>query len=1212
MPIGENAESRARDAISAKDPKAGEEMQQVQTLQSSIQEIQGERMNNLRNARASAEGDARENQAMLQAAELATIGGVGATAAGIENATPVGQTSPQTQALLSKYGVGRPKHQSTTSRSVQQTPQKITINNTTTNNTTNNVAVPAANIGGPVQGRTLAIKQNPDQGQARFKTWISNAFAKQNQAAQAREKEYQRREWSLSRTTGKLMKKLQELGTTISERMDPRKMAATVGGHFKTLLFLFGTMFLAKNWKKVITTIGNIENFFLGEKMGKDERGRSGLAKMLIRIFGGNPEDSNATIGKTIKDFFYTGDLNRAGVFDLVLEKIKHFFEIRGEAIKTLEIPKLDVKDIGGTLNSMLAYLGDIFKIMLSGPEAAKKQIKQQIGTASLKETFSNDIGRKGNGSLDGSSIHGKASAGAASLFNIDTRGRDFSRNYLEGFDLDSNGNLKQKASSSIAQARDIDRFINASKNEGVVSVTPIIQGFQRLKDAAKNNKHGRIPIEQSFIDGKLSPEEQKKLVDSGDISTRLYKFVVRPKTEDEYINQSSVSTFATNIGKDLLLGDKSLVKSTTGFVLGTGSTANKLTQGLIELNRIPTRIATNFLGVGEAGDLLTAGEKAMASGFFRSLENDKIIDLVPVDEYPELPEGWSDIRVPYTGKEGVYLKEITPKVVDKIVQNLLNDDTVELDSSDTSQVYKFQNYLTNVAKSNNKEVKLSDDYEEIKERLEKIDELSKRQEQFRIEEEQHFNTSNFKKSVDNISEGFNSAINAITGNSSKENGISQNQQKADFVNKMREAYSKKFDELGLDKKYVDALVAQDAYESTWGTSNLARENNNFGGIRNGNKGWQSFKSLDDYIDYKVNLLNNPEGRYNAFSSGEDVESMINRVSGIYAPPSDGNKNYPETWTAMYNQVQGYKPLSTEEIKSLRRQGKEAEADMASSSWESIESVLRRGGVTDFVVTSEKRKPGEAGVAGSNSYHTTANLAIDIVPKPGTNQTFEGLKQQMLSSPIVQDYFKKRNLGVLDETTKEALDRTGGTGPHFHIGPDNSSVRGWLAWNDERKVEGKGQITEGEIDNASPLFAKVTEHGVEWGGKTYAPGTLGSDSLLMAQLSTPKPIEPDAATPGTSAVTSGETGYSSTYSTATNITGGESNTNELLIALTGKVDTLIGIAQVAPKGQLAEIEAINSLGKAFSQIQVVVDSGSGKVTMQPKNPYTGSPGEGVG
>ena len=70
------------------------------------------------------------------------------------------------------------------------------------------------------------------------------------------------------------MKKLSELGTTISERMDPRKIAYSATNHFKTLLFLFGTMFLAKNWKKIIHIGASIERFFWGEVISRDENGK--------------------------------------------------------------------------------------------------------------------------------------------------------------------------------------------------------------------------------------------------------------------------------------------------------------------------------------------------------------------------------------------------------------------------------------------------------------------------------------------------------------------------------------------------------------------------------------------------------------------------------------------------------------------------------------------------------------------------------------------------------------------------------------------------------------------------------------------------------------------------------------------------------------------------------------------------------------------------
>ena len=821
MPVGENAESRARKAIDAQDPKQGQEMQQVQALQSSIQEIQGERTNNLMAARMGAEGDARENQAMLQAAEMGMLGGAAGGAVAVENATPIQQTSPQTQAILSKYGVGKPKNQRVTTRNVQQTPTKITINNNTTNNTTNNVAVPAANVGGPVQGRTLAIKQQPDQGQARFKTWISNAFARQNQAAAQREKEYQRREWSLSRTTGKLMKKLQELGTTISERMDPRKIASSATNHFKTLLFLFGTMFLAKNWEKVIKIGASIERFFLGDAVrdgsGKvTGRTRSGFAKMLIGAFGGDPESKDASIGKTIKDFFYTGDKNRAGVFDLVLEKIKHFFEIRGEAIKTLEPPEINIRDIGGTLNSMLGYLGNIFKIMLAGPEAAKEPIKAKINLLSAKESIENDIGSKGVSS--GTNYKSDISYGAGALFGYS---KDVSRNFLEESDLTSNGELKKTTSASIAQARDIDRFINAAKDTGNISVTPVIQGLQRLKNAAQNNDNGKIPVDNEWLDGKLDTNKKNELIKSGDISKKTYKFVIRPKTEDEYVNDTFLSSLAKNV-----LRDKAIESAGGGTVfksIGAAATNFDRDDIIGGVERVVGG-AVDTAGRAVLGDNAMSTLYATGDAIARALEDDRVIDLVPDDT--KLPEDWEDFKPEWLKSSKIVLTEISPKVLDEITRFLLKDKNATLDSTDVNQVDKFQNYLVGLAKSNGKEVKLSGDYNIVKEDLKKIDNLNELQKKYEKEEEQHYNTSNVKKAGEYVeNEIINPVVDTVSGYISHNNYTNvplrepEKLSEGEYRDRIIKTMEFAMNELGMTKEQAAGLAGNFMRESSMTTT---------------------------------------------------------------------------------------------------------------------------------------------------------------------------------------------------------------------------------------------------------------------------------------------------------------------------------------------------------------------------------------------------------
>lgn len=751
MPVGENAESRARKAIDAQDPKQGQEMQQVQALQSSIQEIQGERNNNLMAARMGAEGDARENQAMLQAAEMGMLGGA-AGAIAVENATPVQQTSPQTQAILSKYGVGKPKNQKVTTRSVQQTPTKITINNNTTNNTTNNVAVPAANVGGPVQGRTLAIKQQPDQGQARFKTWISNAFARQNQAAAQREKEYQRREWSLSRTTGKLMKKLQELGTTISERMDPRKIASSATNHFKTLLFLFGTMFLAKNWEKVIKIGASIERFFLGDAVrdgsGKiTGRTRSGFAKMLIGAFGGDPESKDANIGKTIKDFFYTEDKNRAGVFNLVLEKIKHFFEIRGEAIKTIQPPKLDFSNIGETLTSMLGYLGDILKVMMAGPEAAKEGIIKSINRNAYGVSSSDD--RKKEGEYDIYKTKPEKGALLGSGGAVALKGK----NYINEEDFDSNGNLRDTASATISQARDIDRFEKIAKETGEVNITPIIQGYQRLKDTAEKNKNKKIVVDSNWIKNKINnPEVYDNLVNSGDIITRKYRLVKRPRTKDELNDLAAGKDFLTagitQYAIDEVAGGY-LKKTGVDIIRGRGDLAAK--RALYDV--------VTLGNVGGAGDMLLALDEGQSSNSKKkAIENNKVFDIYPVDE--KLPEGWELPNYKHLRNKIFEYSEVSSRAIDEIIRGLTGKD-IEINNTDMNYINSMQKYVEKLASNNSdgNEITYGKGQDIIGD-IEKISELDKKEDEYRKIEQQRYNTSNVKKSVDYVTEGISNIVN--------------------------------------------------------------------------------------------------------------------------------------------------------------------------------------------------------------------------------------------------------------------------------------------------------------------------------------------------------------------------------------------------------------------------------------------------------------------
>lgn len=90
-------------------------------------------------------------------------------------------------------------------------------------------------------------------------------------------------------------------------------------------------------------------------------------------------------------------------------------------------------------------------------------------------------------------------------------------------------------------------------------------------------------------------------------------------------------------------------------------------------------------------------------------------------------------------------------------------------------------------------------------------------------------------------------------------------------------------------------------------------------------------------------------------------------------------------------------------------------------------------------ITSGYRE-GATTSSGKRSYHATGE-AMDIVPTEG--HSFKEISDMIRNTPEIANFMKQRKIGVLDETSKEMLARTGGTGAHFHIGRDNIAQRFW-------------------------------------------------------------------------------------------------------------------------------------------------------------------------
>lgn len=96
------------------------------------------------------------------------------------------------------------------------------------------------------------------------------------------------------------------------------------------------------------------------------------------------------------------------------------------------------------------------------------------------------------------------------------------------------------------------------------------------------------------------------------------------------------------------------------------------------------------------------------------------------------------------------------------------------------------------------------------------------------------------------------------------------------------------------EQKYgvpASVTLAQYALESGYGKSQLAKTKNNYFGMRNGSKGWQSFDSMADSFDAHGKLLAKPLYA-DKVKNAQTVEEYVNGIAETYAPSSDGNNNY--------------------------------------------------------------------------------------------------------------------------------------------------------------------------------------------------------------------------------------------------------------------------------------------------------------------------------
>lgn len=110
-------------------------------------------------------------------------------------------------------------------------------------------------------------------------------------------------------------------------------------------------------------------------------------------------------------------------------------------------------------------------------------------------------------------------------------------------------------------------------------------------------------------------------------------------------------------------------------------------------------------------------------------------------------------------------------------------------------------------------------------------------------------------------------------------------------------------------------------------------------------------------------------------------------------------------------------------------------------------------------------RPGAMTKSGNRSHHSFGN-AIDITPNFAQGETWESMRQKLKVSKELQQFMHDNKFGIIDETTPEVMAKTGATGAHWHVGPDQ-----WALRNFETLIAKKGaKLQNGNTISYTPLI----------------------------------------------------------------------------------------------------------------------------------------------
>lgn len=644
---------RVRELLSSdKSGDSGEQMAVLGQSQAEVQDIQSELQNHIALQRAQEDSRLRETQSITQAA-------TGLMAMQQDDLQgQVATMNPQTQATLGKFGVKPQRSQNTTSNSssnssVSRSGNVTNIRNENVTHNTTNIKVTQPQI--PVSQPQIPIQQvRRDDGTSKFKAWLSEMFAKQQNEAEIQRKEYRKKEWALGRTTTRLMKRIGEATSNIGNKLDPQVMSSSLGGQLKWLLMIFGATMIAKVWKPTMKFLANLESGFravFGLPINQDLRNSTtGTLSIIdqIRSFIGIKKGENTSLIKGIGDVFMQG-------IDKLIDKLKFWFEDRAKAMRSVEFPKMDSVDFGalgdilgpamegimGSFKGIAAYLGDLITVAMGGTKG-KVTVAARKMSRKAQETFTNTEGKD-------------VTYGDTALLQGN------GRNYMRKSDYDMMGNLKGDAASTQAMSQSLISMINDKSNTG--HAVEIATGVSQLFDTAERN--GGVVINPEILSYLgLDNKDLVTLKGNGMLKEKQYRIIFVNPNDSQKKEMYGEAGSVNRIGASITGG---LVGGASGAAIGAGIGS-----------LIFPGIGTLFGGIG---GFLFGGSTGAAAGYGAGYAIDQMVhEAAQKGLYPKLVPAESN-EMSADGSPGVpktlweLTREGAKQVTHKLTMGMTNTD---------------------------------------------------------------------------------------------------------------------------------------------------------------------------------------------------------------------------------------------------------------------------------------------------------------------------------------------------------------------------------------------------------------------------------------------------------------------------------------------------------------------------------------------------------